>query len=588
MAVRGPDGSVRGLVTASLPIAVRRGIDNEYLRDFDLLTGEDPRVEALYVDVREAEGAPAALPPLDPALRARDAVLTAPDGDSLARVRVVSPGLPEVREALTDRYRRALAVLAALALVAWAAGLGGGPAVVACAVAGWRLAWAAAGTPWPPADAAVRSAEVYASPLLGPLTRSPLDFLFTSLAVLVAVRSAFLIVRRRDPRTATAARRVGGIVAALAGPALAAAVVLDTVAHASLDLDAVTLAPATASHAALQLGLLAWALSGLIWAGLCAGARRIPAAPVPVARRRPAGCARGGGSGARRRDRGGARRLPHAAEPASSARARRAGGRPARPPPAGFPRVGARGDAEADRLAARPRGRSARAGIAPGIEELAFAVWSATDLAARGFSSAVEIQDATGAVISRFALNLPSLSAPRPAARQRAPGRRSREPAALASAERTGAARAPPARLRRASSTAPSTSTWPTTSGTCRSCDRRDPYSVLFRSAARARRADRPLALVVYGRQRDVVFSSVERPPAAAPGLLAPAARRRAGPLDDARGRRAARTTPTCSAGRDACYVLAYPRSGPGRYAADLVEAVGGLALVGAAGARCS
>ena len=187
VAVRGPDGSVRGLVTASLPIAVRRGIDNEYLRDFDLLTGEDPRVEALYVDVREAEGAPAALPPLDPALRARDAVLRAPDGDSLARVRVVSPGPPEVREVLTDRYRRALAVLAALALVAWAAGLGGGPAVVACAVAGWRLAWAAAGTPWPPADATVRSAEVYASPLLGPLTRSPLDFLFTSVAVLVAV-----------------------------------------------------------------------------------------------------------------------------------------------------------------------------------------------------------------------------------------------------------------------------------------------------------------------------------------------------------------------------------------------------------------
>ena len=32
----------------------------------------------------------------------------------------------------------------------------------------------------------------------------------------------------------------------------------------------------------------------------------------------------------------------------------------------------------------------------PGVEELAFAVWSATDLAAFGFSSAVEIQDAGG------------------------------------------------------------------------------------------------------------------------------------------------------------------------------------------------
>ncbi len=35
----------------------------------------------------------------------------------------------------------------------------------------------------------------------------------------------------------------------------------------------------------------------------------------------------------------------------------------------------------------------------------------ATDLAARGVSSAVEIQDSSGAVISRFALDLPLLAA---------------------------------------------------------------------------------------------------------------------------------------------------------------------------------
>ena len=43
-------------------------------------------------------------------------------------------------------------------------------------------------------------------------------------------------------------------------------------------------------------------------------------------------------------------------------------------------------------------------------------MWSATDLAAYGFSSAIEIQDGTGAVISRFALNLPSIAVARAAA----------------------------------------------------------------------------------------------------------------------------------------------------------------------------
>jgi len=45
-----------------------------------------------------------------------------------------------------------------------------------------------------------------------------------------------------------------------------------------------------------------------------------------------------------------------------------------------------------------------------GLEELAFFAWSSTELALRGVSSAVEIQDASGALVSRFALNLPSLS----------------------------------------------------------------------------------------------------------------------------------------------------------------------------------
>jgi signal transduction histidine kinase len=569
VAVRGPDASVHGLVTASLPLAVRRGIDNEYLRDFDLLTREDPRIEALYVDVREGEGAPAAFPPLDPALRARDAVLRAPDGDPLARVRVVSPGLPEVREILSDRYRRALAVLAALALVAWAAGLGGGPVVVACAVAGWRLAWAAAGTPWPPADAAVLSAEVYASPLLGPLTRSPLDFLFTSLAVLVGVACAFVSVRRRDAGTTSPARRIAGAVAALAGPALAAAIVADTVARASLDLDAVALAPATTAHVALQLGLLAWALAGVLWAGLClslAGIR--PRLLVWLDGARP-GARAAAGLG-----------LVAAVGALLAVSLTLLGQRHLRERIASEdaplilrqPEIREQVLEETQKridslglLTDDPPGRAR-----PGIEELAFAVWAATDLASSGFSSALEIQDASGAVVSRFALNFPTLSIGSLPSNET--WHRDLERSSLASTAHTvlHARRllVDGGQIRGAVHVYVADDFWnlpflrPT-----------DPYSLLYRPAPRAPSLRAPLALVAYGPQNDVLFSSVERAPAVPAALWA-------GLRADGPGRFTVLEIDGqphhayLFAGQDASYVLAYPRAGWGRRVADLVEAV--------------
>lgn len=568
VALRGPDGSVRGLVTASLPIAVRRGIDNEYLRDFDLLTGGDPRVEALYVDVREGEVAPPPFPPLDPALRARDAVLKAPDGDPMVRVRVLSPGLPEVRELLSNRYRKALAVLATLALVAWAAGLGGGPAVVACAVVGWRLAWAAAGPPWPQADAAVRSAEVYASPLLGPLTRSPLDFLFTSVTVLVAAGCAVVLsVRPREAGAMSVARRIGGVVAAIGGPVLAAAVVADTVAHANLDLDAVTLAPASTAHVALQLGLLAWGLSGIIWAGLwllLAGFR-----PRPIAwfdRARPGALATAclalvavtgaGLVGALTLLEGRHLRERVAREDA--------------------PLVLHQRDFRDQVLEETQKridslhllGDDPPGGVRPGIEELAFAVWAATDLAALGFSSALEIQDASGAVVSRFALNLPSLSSrPLPANEswQRSP--------ALSSLASTARPVLHARRLlveddqvRGAVHVYVAEDFWnlPFLRST-------DPYSLLYRPASRAPSLRTPLVLVAYGSRNDVLFSSVERAPAM------PAARW-AGLRPAGAGRWTVLEIDSqphdayLFRGREAAYLLAFPRAGWGRRVAELVE----------------
>src|SRR6185295_5762034 len=44
----------------------------------------------------------------------------------------------------------------------------------------------------------------------------------------------------------------------------------------------------------------------------------------------------------------------------------------------------------------------------PLLEELAFSIWSQTDLASAGLPSAIEVQDATGFVVSRFAYALPA------------------------------------------------------------------------------------------------------------------------------------------------------------------------------------
>ncbi|MET0554038.1 MAG: ATP-binding protein [Vicinamibacteria bacterium] len=567
VAVRGADGSVRGLVTASLPIAVRRGIDNEYLRDFDLLTGEDPRVEALYVDVRDGVS-PSGFPPLDPALHARDAVLRAPDGDPLVRVRVVSPGIPEVREVLSERYRRVLAALAALALAAWAAGLGGGPWVVAAAVAGGRLAWAAVGAPWPSADAAVLSPEVYISLLLGPFTRSPLDFGLTALAVLVAVACAFVGVLRREEAAPATARPLLGILLGALGPALACVIVADTVAHATLDLESVALAPATASHVALQLGLLAWALAGVLWVGVC-----LPLAGLHPRLLRWL-------QGARPGARAAAGLATVAATGALlSVSLTLLGQRDLRQRIAtqDAPLVLRQPDARELVLAETrkqidslrlltddPPGRAR-----PGIEELAFAVWAATDLAVRGFSSALEIQDASGAVVSRFALNLPTLSSRDLPSNENWKVSLARSSLASTAHSVLYARRllVEDGHVRGAVHVYVADDFWnlPFLRST-------DPYSLLYRPAPRVPSLRAPLTLVAYGRD-EVRFTSVERAPAIPSPLwagLAPGGPGRWTVTDiDGQPHHA-----YLFRGPDASFVLAYPRAGWGRRVADLVEAV--------------
>src|SRR6185503_7244535 len=163
---------------------------------------------------------------------------------------------------------------------------------------------------------------------------------------------------------------------------------------------------------------------------------------------------------------------------------------------------------------------AAPGGRPTGVEELAFAVWSATDLASYGFSSAVEIQDATGAVISRFALNLPSLTAGAEGLPAADRWEVSHETGHLAS-ERFGMLHARRALayhgdLHGAIHLYVKEDFW-----NLPFVRARDPYSVLFRTASRSATRERPVALVGYRDAREVAFTSVDRPPALDPALAA-------------------------------------------------------------------
>jgi hypothetical protein len=214
----------------------------------------------------------------------------------------------------------------------------------------------------------------------------------------------------------------------------------------------------------------------------------------------------------------------------------------------------------------------------PGIEELAYAVWASTDLASAGLSSAVELQDTAGATLSRFAFNLPTLGGaaiPLPPSEswseawQTLPvgsaGRR-----VLHASRRIVEAGA----LRGAVHlyVGDDYANLPFLSG-------KDPYATLYRSAPRGAYRDRPVDLLVYGSERQVLFSSADRPPALDAGLAARAARPNGVwatiPVD---GR--PQHTYLFREG-ERSFGLCYPRIGALRFCADLVEAVSSLTLLG-------
>ncbi|MBI3932349.1 MAG: HAMP domain-containing protein [Acidobacteria bacterium] len=627
--ILGPDGRPLGIATAELPVAIRRNIRNEYLSDFDRLAGEQAGVEVRYVDARDDVPEARAFPDLADGAAALEETLRAPDGGTLAHVRVRPPSPEDTLGPLSAAYRRVVSGLGLLALLAWT--LRDTPR--------WRLRLAAGATalralplllgpPVPAADSRLLSADVYASTALGPLTRSPLDLLLTSVWVLVL---AGLLFERAASRLRPPARPAVALVVYLATlPALGGvfAWVADTSANCSLDLESIALVPASAAHLVLQISLLLVLAAG----GLVLGAILCLAGPVPTAasgRLVRLGSATLVALAAFRlwpRDLIGLPLVPAVALVLLAAL-------PGAGRPAWQDRLGSRGPGALAGLAlatvallalmlyptlvhygeknARQQIEHDHAPLVrrqpqwreyvlretrqridvlnvledlpwgsapPLLEELAFAVWSSTDLAAFGFSSAVEIQDPAGSVVSRFALNLPAVGGsppPLPQSDEWVTGRDDL-PAAGGGGQVLHARRllSYHGEVHGAVHVYVKDDFW-----NLPFIRPRDPYSVLYRTSTLGTTRSRPLALLAYDRSRRLLFSSAEQPPALSATLLERVRRHGEGFWTtlavDGRPQHT-----FLFADSHALYGLAYPRMGAGRFTADLVEAGAGLTLL--------
>ena len=617
-------GRVIGLASAAIPVKVRRNIRNQYLSDFDRIAGSEEGLEVSYVDARDDVPAPAA-----PTREAIEAALLAPGGRMIGLARASAVGGERGREARESRYRRGTSALACIALIAWmvSSPRPGLRARILLGILSLRLMVLVLGWPILPLSSALLSPDAYASTLLGPLLASPLDLLLTAACIFAL---SALVVERALALSPVAFRparaMLGGL---LALPLLAGTFVWvgDTCASSSLDLETITLLPRSGPHAVVQVALLLVMAAGflLITSALSLGG------PLP-ARRRARSVVLGGWlafglaaealwprtislplvpaialvllAGVAANHRGWLPRVRAAPAEGWAGLVLAVAGLLSLllyPSLVHYGEKGVRLQIERDHaplILRQPQWRafvlseaqrkvdtlglleeSSNGTSPPGLEELAFATWSATDLAGLGFSSAVEIQDASGLVISRFALNFPTLDVagpPRPLPAD-AGWKVARERLSLASAERAVLH----ARRRLVYSGEShgavhlylGDDAWnlPFVPG-------RDPYSLLFRSSSGTAH-DRPVELLVYDAAGRIAFSSADRPPALAPEMADRVRRSPAGQwatmLLDGR----LHHTFLFSDGQSS-FGLAYPRVDAGRYLAGLVEAFAGLLLL--------
>jgi signal transduction histidine kinase len=505
--IRGPDGSLRGIATAERALAVRRRIQNAYIGDFDLLA-IDASVQVAYVDVKTAARTtlPATAGPH------RDAVLSSPQGRPLALVRVSPPRPDTRRETVARAYRRACAALALALCVALASILPRpGPAArLALAAIAGRAILLGAGPPWPAPGHELLTPEAYASSWLGwGLLASPLDLLLTTLALLgVALAAAGVLLSRAAPAPRLL-RLVVALPTSVACVAGLYAFLGDAAHNSSLELHAIRIQPESAPLAVVQLGLLLAVLAAgtLVLAGLAwAGALRLPE------RSRPLGAGRAALAGLAAVAVAGLLLQPTLRALATAALRTQVSTDYAAAvlrQPSWRSHALRETQRRLDRLQVLEETLPSPQGAV--LEELAFALWSSTDLAAFGFSSAVEVQDTTGAVVSRFALNLPSL----PGAEASLPTSEDwvteRETLRLGSAERHALHGRKLLRyhdeVHGGLHVYVGEDYWnlPFLIG-------RDPYSVLFRTASRTAGREPTVHLVAW-RGGEVTFSSLPRPP---------------------------------------------------------------------------
>jgi signal transduction histidine kinase len=635
----GAGGQVQGVATAALPLAVRRNIRTEYLRDFDLLTGGKPGVEIEYVDAQVGPQSPA-FPPAPPGTMAREAVLRDTDGDALAAVRVTAPTSTQVQATLVATYRRMLSLLAVLAIIAWG-GTAARPApalrVLLAAVAA-RTVLALLGPPLPGPDAVLLSADAYASAVLGPLLRSPLDLLLTVTTVVLAAMLLLSWSLRRPPLRPFPLSLAAAAIAGYAAVAGAFAFVADTVANCALDVEAIPLIPRSPAHLVIQVSLVlvlaaammivtaSFALVARPGAGgrardalvavaivaLLAWRLRPPAlGPVPIA------CAlallAGGALVGARREwwRRWLSARPIEAGAALAVLAVSALTLDLYPALVALEARNTRQQVERNYAPAVLRQAPWRQYVLqgterqidamnvleeappgptpPGVEELAFAVWSHTDLAAFGLSSAVEIQDPSGAVISRFALNLPSLPGPPKALPPTDDWEEGTEVMTFASTEhmvrRARRRLAYHGQVHGGIQVDVGDDFW-----NLRFLRSNDPYSVLFRAPAQGAIRDRAVTLIAYDAlTREVVFSSASRPPVIDPAAVLARLGRGSGETSEGTSSWGLWTSLDIDdiphhayvfAGDRDVYALAFPAATAGSFAADLLEAVSGLTLV--------
>jgi signal transduction histidine kinase len=535
---------------------------------------------------------------------------------------------------VSQAWRRVLSALALLAIVSWIAARAT-PGRVAVGASLLRLALWRLGAPFPAPDAVVAGPDVFSSALLGPLSRSPLDLLLTAAWLLSLAGCLLARVLRAAPAALGALRALVADLLTLPLLALAFHGLAEIARSSSVPLESLSPRPAGLVPAVLQAAALSWvaavavaiaalhawaapapaslpargvrlALGALLltWA-VNLGSRTgldLPLGPIValaaggvsaglVARRlvartagRPdlavgslAAAAAGlaaliGISLAHYGERNLRARIEHELAPVVLAQ------------PEWRRSVLAEAQRRADAFEileeALPGSRP------PQLEELAFAVWSGTELAAAGLPSAIEIQDAAGAPVSRFALSLPT--PPLPA---RLPESDewtvTRDRLPLASAERFalhaqrrllyhgevhGALHVYVADDLLALPVAGS----------------QDPYSVLFRNEASALRGD-AVELLAWDSARALLHSTADQPPALDAAL---AARLRAAPagLWSRLPLHGAAHQAFLFSDGSVTFALAYPSRSATRVAADVVEAssAGALLVLLGAGAVLS